>query len=44
MPPQRLANSSMGYRSAPEALKATSEAFDAAWAEIASNFGDDRRI
>ena len=25
----------------PEALKATSEAFDAAWAEIAGNFGDD---
>ena len=25
----------------PEALKATSEGFDAAWAEIAGNFGDD---
>jgi hypothetical protein len=25
----------------PEALKATGEAFDAAWAEISSNFGDD---
>jgi hypothetical protein len=25
----------------PEALKAIGEAFDAAWAEIASNFGDD---
>jgi hypothetical protein len=25
----------------PEALKVTGEAFDAAWAEIASNFGDD---
>jgi hypothetical protein len=25
----------------PEALKATGEAFDAAWAEIASNFGYD---
>jgi hypothetical protein len=25
----------------PEALKAIGEAFDAAWAEIAGNFGDD---
>jgi hypothetical protein len=25
----------------PEASKVTGEAFDAAWAEIASNFGDD---
>jgi hypothetical protein len=25
----------------PEALKATGEAFDAAWAEISNNFGDD---
>jgi hypothetical protein len=25
----------------PEALKAIAAAFDAAWAEIASNFGDD---
>jgi hypothetical protein len=25
----------------PEALNAIGEAFDAAWAEIASNFGDD---
>jgi len=25
----------------PEALKAIGEAFDAAWAEVSSNFGDD---
>jgi hypothetical protein len=25
----------------PDALKATGQAFDAAWQEIASNFGDD---
>jgi hypothetical protein len=34
---QLIASASFG----PEALKAIGEAFDAAWVEIAGNFGDD---